>query len=209
MNINAVITADIVASTQLSRTDSKKLMKNLLLLLNPHLHEFFRGDSFQVYVKSAEDALPLLLQLKTVALKTLTDTSAPVTDIKACIGIGSVKLPVKTLRTANDEAFILSGRQFDKMKPAQRVAIVCSEKNETAGIGLRVIAQFLDYIFLHMTPKQASVVFELLMKRTQIETARRLKKSQATVHKHTQSSGWPEIEKLVGEYRLLTNTIQA
>ena len=61
MNINAVITADIVASTQLSRTDSKKLMKNLLLLLNPHLHEFFRGDSFQVYVKSAEDALPLLL----------------------------------------------------------------------------------------------------------------------------------------------------
>ena len=184
-------------------------MKNLLALLQGYLHEFFRGDSFQVYIKSPEEALLLLLQLKTVAMRTSPEASLPITDIKACIGIGTVKLPVKSLKTASDEAFILSGRNFDKMDRNQRLAIVCSPKDTIAEVGLRVLAQFVDYLFLRMTVKQASVVFELLMKRTQTETARRLKKSQATVHKHTQSSGWPEIEKLLREYKLLVNSIQA
>jgi hypothetical protein len=47
-----------------------------------------------------------------------------------------------------------------------------------------------------------------LVKRTQVETARRLKKSQATVHKHIQSAGWPEIERLLKEYQLLVDTIE-
>jgi hypothetical protein len=46
------------------------------------------------------------------------------------------------------------------------------------------------------------------MKRNQTETARKLKKSQATIHKHTQSAGWPEIEKLLAEYQLLIDSIE-
>lgn len=205
---SAVITADIVNSTQLSKTDSKKLMKNLQQMLQAHKYEFFRGDSFQVYIKSPMEALWLLLQLRTAAMKLSSEASTPIADIRACIGIGAVKLPIKFLKTADDEAFILSGRTFDKMKPDQRLAIISAEKNETINLGLRVIAHFIDYLFQRLTTKQASVVFELLMKRTQTETARKLKKSQATIHKHTQSAGWPEIEKLLMEYQLLVNAIK-
>ncbi len=208
MTPGAVITADIVNSTQLSKTDAKKLMKNLLVLLEQHKYEFFRGDSFQVCIKSPVEALWLLLQMRTVAMKHSPQASMPDTDIRASIGIGQVKLPVKSLRTATDEAFVLSGRVFDKMKPNQRLAITCNEKNHTINLGLGVIAHFLDYLFQRLTSKQASVVSELLMKRTQVETARRLKKSQATIHKHTQSAGWPEIEKLLMEYQLLVNLIE-
>lgn len=208
MAISAVITADIVNSTQLSKADAKKLMKNLINILQLYKYEFFRGDSFQVYVKSPVEALWLLLQMRTCAMKLPSETSMPVADIKASIGIGNVKVPINFLKTATDEGFILSGRTFDRMNTYQRLAIVSSEKNNTANIGLRVIAHFIDYLFQRLTTKQASVVFELLMKRNQTETARRLKKSQATIHKHTQSAGWPEIEKLLMEYQLLIDLIE-
>lgn len=208
MSHGAVITADIVNSTRLSKAETKKLMKNLLVLLQPHKYEFFRGDSFQVYVKTPADALLLLLQMRTTAMKLPAETSMPIADIRASIGIGAVKLPLKELRTASDEAFILSGRTFDKMKPGQRLTITCNEKNYTVNLGLGVVAQFIDYLFQRLTTRQASVVAELLMNRTQTETARKLKKSQATIHKHIQSAGWPEIEKLLTEYQLLINSIE-
>jgi biotin operon repressor len=208
MNPGAVITADIVNSTKLSKADNKRLIKNLLLILQPYTHEFFRGDSFQVYVKSPVDALQVLLQLRAVAMKLQPGASIPLADIRSSIGIGLVKQPVKTLRTATDEAFVLSGRSFDKLKPDQRLVISCTEKNQVANLGLNVIAHFIDYLFQRLTSKQASVVFELLLNRTQTEIARKLKKSQATVHKHVQSAGWPEIEKLLQEYRLLIDSIK-
>ncbi|HYK56415.1 MAG TPA: hypothetical protein VEV15_08025, partial [Flavisolibacter sp.] len=173
-----------------------------------HKYEFFRGDSFQVYVKSPADALSLLLQMRIAAMKLPAETSMPVADIRGSIGIGVVKPPIKDLRTASDEAFILSGRSFDKMKPGQRLTITCNEKNSTVNLGLGVLAQFIDYLFQRLTTRQASVVAELLMKRTQTETARKLKKSQATIHKHIQSAGWPEVEKLLTDYQLLINSIE-
>jgi len=208
MTTGAVITADIVNSTQLSKADNKKLMKALLGILETHQHEFFRGDSFQVYIKSPIEALWLLLQLRATAMKISSETSMPLSDIRGSIGFGAVKLPVKSLRTASDEAFILSGRTFDKMKTGQRLAISCAERNRVANIGLQVIAQFLDYLFQRLTYKQALVVSELLMKQNQTETARRLKKSQATIHKHLQSAGWPEIEKILTEYQHLVESIE-
>lgn len=203
----AVVTADIVNSTRLSKADYKKLMKNLSLILQEYQHEFFRGDSFQVFIKSPEDALRILLQTRTAAMK-LTETFVPVADIRASIGIGNVKLPVKSFQTASGDVFVLSGRAFDKMTKDERLTIVCDEKNKAVNLGLKLVAQFIDYLFQRLTFKQAAVVYELLMDRTQIETAKRLKKSQATVHKHVQSAGWPEIEKLLTDYKNLIPLIE-
>lgn len=207
MNKGAVITADIVNSTGLSKAESKKLLKNLALVLQSYPHEFFRGDSFQVFVKSPADALLLLLQARTAAIKISLEETAKA-DIRASIGIGSIKLPVKSLSTASGEAFTLSGRAFDKIDKAQRLIIVCNENNTAVNLGLQVISDFIDYVFHRLTVKQAAVVLELLMNRTQIETAKKLKKSQATVHKHTQSAGWPEIEKLLKNYKDIIKLIE-
>jgi hypothetical protein len=207
MSLSAVITADIVNSTKLSKAESKKLIKNLTGILLEHQHEFFRGDSFQVLVKSPDEALRILLHARTTAMK-LSGSSMPVADIRASIGIGNVKLPVKSFQTASGDVFILSGRAFDKMAKEERLIIICDEKNKAVNSGLKVISQFIDYLFQRLTFKQAAVVYELLMARTQIDTAKRLKKSQATVNKHTQAAGWPEIEKLLEEYKNLIALIE-
>lgn len=204
--IGAIITADIVNSTKLSKAEYKKLEKSLSVLLQDYPHEFFRGDSFQVFAKSPNDALRLVLQLRAAAIKISLEET--IVDIRASIGIGSVKLPVKSLKTASGEAFVLSGRAFDKMVKEERLAIVCDEKNKAVNLGLKLIAQFIEFIFQRLTVKQAAVVSELLMKRTQIEAAKKLKKSQATVHKHTQAAGWPQIEMLLKDYENLIQLIE-
>lgn len=207
MNPGAVITADIVNSTQLSKAEYKKLTKNLTAVFGEHQYEFFRGDSFQVFVKSPDKALQVLLQARVTAMK-LSGSSMPVADIRASIGIGSVKLPVKSFQTTTGDVFILSGRAFDKMTKDERTIIICDEKNKAVNLGLKVVSQFIDYLFQRLTFKQAAVVYELLLERTQIETAKRLKKSQATIHKHTQSAGWPQIENLLADYKNLIALIE-
>jgi hypothetical protein len=202
MTPGAVITADIVNSTRLSKAENKKLMKNLADIFQGHQHEFFRGDSFQVFIKSPNEALQILLQTRTAAMK-LSGSSMPVADIRASIGIGQVKLPVKSFQTATGDVFILSGRAFDKMAKTERTFIITNEKNKAVNLGSKLVSEFIDYLFQRLTFKQAGVVYELLLNRTQIETANLLKKSQATVHKHAQAAGWPEIEKLSADYKNL------
>jgi hypothetical protein len=206
MAIGAVITGDIVGSTTLDKATFKKLSKSFDTLLSGHQYEFFRGDSFQVYVKSPVDALPTVLQMRTTAMKISSDEI--VCDVKACIGVGQVKAVIKTLHSSTDEAFVLSGRNFDKIKPPQRLLIVCSDNNPVVQTGLQVTGDYIDYIFRHLTIKQAAVLFELQQNRTQTEVAKRLKKSQATVHKHAQAAGWPEMEKLLENYKQLISAIK-
>jgi hypothetical protein len=206
MTLSAVITADIVNSTQLPKANYKKLLKNLELLFGEYQYEFFRGDSFQVFLKSPGEALAVLLKARTAAIRLSENTSS--SDIRASIGIGTVKLPVKSIQTAIGDVFVLSGRAFDKLEKEERLSIVSDERNKAVNIGLVVISQFIDYLFQRLTFKQAAVVYELLMNRTQTETALRLQKSQATINKHTQAAGWPELEKLLAEYKDLISLIQ-
>ena len=72
-----------------------------------------------------------------------------------------------------------------------------------------MLSQFVDYLFQRLTVKQAAVVFELLMKRTQIETAKKLKKTQATINKHTQAAGWREIENLLEDFENCIQLIES
>ena len=208
MALRAVITADIVNSTKLSKGNQKKLMALLTSVLEGNKYEFYRGDSFQVFLKSPEDALLIALKIRVAAMKLPAETSAPMIDVKLSIGIGAITLPLKTLKTATGEAFVLSGRAFDQMKASQRLIIRCGEKNNVVNLGLKVLSDFMDYLFNRLTYKQAAVVFELLMNRTQVDAAKRLKKSQATINKHTQSAGWPEIENLLNEYRQFIQSIE-
>lgn len=207
MNLSAVITADIVNSTKLSKAEHKKLMKGLEVILQDQQHEFFRGDSFQVLFKSPGEALKILLQARTLAMK-LSGSSMPVADIRASIGIGHTKFPVKNFQTASGDVFILSGRAFDKMTKEERLTIVCEEKNKAINLGLKLISHFIDYLFQRLTFKQAVVLYELLLDRTQVDAAKKLKKSQPTVHKHSQAAGWNEIEKLLKEYQNLIALIE-
>lgn len=193
MPVAAVITADIVNSTLPVPKPGKKLVTQLSAVLKSYLFEFYRGDSFQVYVKDASAALKLAFQLRTAVRKL-----SAVYDVRISIGIGKVTGVVKLLRTANSEAFVLSGRTFDLLKDDQRLCIQSAD--EKANTALRVIGAFSDYLVKKLTAKQAEVVFELLKEQSQTAVANKLKITQSTVNKHAQSAGWMEMEKMLREY---------
>ncbi len=196
MPVAAVITADIVNSTVAGAGMGKKLIRKLDVVLENYKTEYYRGDSFQVYIQHPPDALSLVYQLRTTARKL-----SEIYDIRISIGIGQVTGRERDLRTAGSEAFILSGRLFDQLKDTQYLGI--QSAYETANIALGVIAQFSDYLLKKFTSKQAEVILELLKGQTQATIAKKLKKQQSTIHKHIHSAGWPEMEKLLYEYRQL------
>ncbi len=194
MPVAAVITADIVNSTVPGTAMGKKLVTQLSAVLKNYAFEFYRGDSFQVYTKDPLAALKLSFQLRAAARK-LSD----IYDVRISIGIGNVAARVRSLRTANSEAFVLSGRMFDQLKDTQRLWIESADGK--ANIAFRVIAGFADYMLKRLTSKQAEVVAELLKKQTQTQVSKKLKRKQSTINKHAHSAGWPEIEKLLYEYQ--------
>lgn len=209
--IGAVLTGDIVNSTKLLPTQEERLIKKLKDVLDKflgrHLHKFYRGDSFQVYMDKPEDALLMALKCRTLAIEIAgKEEAGVVSDIRISIGIGEVNLPIRDLGIAKGEAFLLSGRRFDVLQEAeQRLAIVSGEP--LADIGFQVMADYLDSIYSKMTGKQAEVIIELLSNTTQQQLAETLKKSKSTISQLANAGRWPEIERLLKQYELLINQI--
>ncbi len=204
MAIKAILTCDVVNSTKLTVAKEKKLVAVLNEICVSHKIEFFRGDSFQIFIKNPLQALELAMLCRAGALKLFKDQNARVADIRISIGLGEVKAPVKALATAKGEAFLLSGRTFDAIaKTNQRLAITIN--NPIANEGLQVIADFLNHIFEKVTGKQAEVLFELLHGKTQIAIATKTKKTKSTIHQLATAAQWVQIEKLLQQY---TNIIK-
>ncbi|MEO6317019.1 MAG: hypothetical protein ABIU63_07530 [Chitinophagaceae bacterium] len=205
MTVQAVLTGDIVNSTGMGAAAEKRLLKSLQQLLADHSFEFYRGDSFQVYIKDAGNALPVALMCRAAAIS-IGGRAGVLSDIRISIGLGKVVQPVKTLGTGKGDAFVLSGRAFDTLAGTDnRLAI--STANQLANEGLEVIAAYLGAIFKVMTGKQAGVIFELLKGESQQEVAVKLKKSKSTIHQHVTAGRWTEIEKLVQHYKNIINQL--
>ncbi|MFI5194274.1 MAG: hypothetical protein ACHQD7_09455 [Chitinophagales bacterium] len=202
MSLSAVITGDIVNSTRLPPGDEKKLIGRLSDILKPFQFAFYRGDSFQVYMKEPERALEIALLCRTMALGFAKEKTKKITDVRMGIGIGRVTEPVRDPGSANGEAFLLSGRTFDDLeKSGSRLAITSTD--EMANAGFSVLSDYINEICRKMSVKQANVIFELLQGYSQQETAIRLKKSKSTINQHVTAGSWNELEKLVLQYRRL------
>lgn len=202
MSIRAVLTGDIVNSTKLSAAKSAALGRKLQALFAKEavVFEFYRGDSFQAYVKDPAQALQLALLSRTAAIKLSKDDKQVLSDVRISIGIGAVTTAVRSLKTAKGEAFVLSGRKFDEMiKEQQRLAITST--NDLANLALQMMANYLNAIFKDMTGKQAEVIFELLKGGLQKEVASKIKKTKSTIHQRITAGRWPEIEILLQQYQ--------
>jgi len=203
MAIQAILTGDIVNSTRLGTSREKKLMKTLQQVFNNNKFEFYRGDSFQLFLNDATAALQTALLCRTFAIS-LSD--ADHFDVRISIAAGKAKTPSKALSASRDEPFILSGRAFDEMiKQEKRLAIITS--HSLANIGLEVICDYLNAVFSTLTRKQAEVIFELLQGKTQQMVADKFKKSKSTIHQHVSAGRWTEIEVLLKQYENIINQL--
>ncbi|HXB94845.1 MAG TPA: hypothetical protein VNU70_06795 [Puia sp.] len=203
----AALTGDIVNSTKLASRQEQGLLEALDSVLSGYVYEFYRGDSFQVYVEDPARALRLALLCRAIAVgETEGEEDPVVADIRISIGIGPAEQPVRNLGKAKGEAFLLSGRQFDRLQQnEERLAIVCGEP--TANIGFQAMADYLDSIFKAMTAKQARVIAALLQRETQQTAAQQLNRSKSTVSELAAAGRWPEIERLLEQYEMLINRL--
>jgi len=210
MATHAVITGDIVNSTKLDGRAEKKLIATLQKVLEPYKFEFYRGDSFQVYIREADKALQTVLLCRTVAIATKTKDEAASCDIRMSIGIGNVVSPLRSLASAKGEAFVLSGRAFDLLSQTDtRLAISIAEKGQKGiSYGFELVAAYIDSIYRGMSIKKAEVIFELLSGGSQQDAVKNLKKSKSTVSEIASSAKWPEIEWILTKYKKLINEIQ-
>ena len=204
---SAVLTGDIVNSTQLAPDVEQNLLASLEQLLSPYLIEFYRGDSFQVYVKDPAHALRVALSCRVLAIGLTGGEDGPVvSDIRISIGIGPVILPVRTPGTAKGKAFLLSGRLFDQFKETERRLSIASGM-DIADIAFEVMADYLDAIYKGMTTKQAVAIGRLLGGMAQQEVALELNKSKSTVSQLVNAGRWPEIEKIIQQFETLINQL--
>ena len=192
--VSAVITADIVNSTRLPEQSQRKLRATLHAVLQPFLFEFYRGDSFQVLVKDPRVALRLVLTLRTQARKISIHY-----DVRCSIAIGEISPRIRKLSTAADPAFVLSGRNLEKITNTEDRLII-SSKDGIVNHGFNLIAYFSDYVINDITEAQAEVLTLLLQGKTQQEVSRKLRKSAPTINKLARAAGWHEIARILAEY---------
>jgi len=206
-SVGAVLTGDIVNSTKLSPIQETRLLDVLGKLLHGHPHEFYRGDSFQAYIKDPSKALRLALTCRAVAVEITTkEEEAIKADIRIAIGIGEVNTPVRELGSAKGEAFLLSGRGLDELQRSeQRLAVTCN--NKIANIGLQITADYLDSIFRQMTGKQADIIVELLQGITQQQLTISREKAKSTISELANAGRWPEIDRILLQYSQLIELI--
>lgn len=206
MAMRAVLTGDIVNSTQLEKSGEKKLLKALHQVLEPYKFEFYRGDSFQVYMKDPQKSLRVALLCRLIAIGLNQGEYLTATDIRISIGIGNVITPVRTLGSAKGEAFVLSGRSFDEIQKTETRLAITAE-NKVVNTGLQVIADYINSILKGMTAKQAEVVVELLKGQIQQKVTTLLNKSKSTISQLVSAGRWNEIEKLLLQYETLINQL--
>jgi hypothetical protein len=195
--LNSVITGDVVRSTLLQKADETRLYKEMARIAGERPFEMYRGDSFQLYVKDAREALRVSFQIRCAARK--IDQPGPGFDIRQSIGLAVQRSPVRSLASAKGDTFIFSGRAFDTMKD-KNVMLVITSSSGLINHVFEMLAAFADDIFNAMTPKQAAVIAELLSGKTQQEVARKLKKAQPTINRQAQAARWTRIQELLAKF---------
>lgn len=205
--MQAILTSDIVNSTQLPNDRYEHLKFIISRILEGNKLEFYRGDSFQCLVEDGSDAFRLALLCRTYAISLTTDELERY-DIRISIGLDQSEEPVHQLASARSQAFLLSDRAFDELEESGKKLVIVSP-DPLANAGFDVLSDYVNEVFEGLTGRQAAVIHELLKQQTLEAVSKKLEKSKSTVHQHAQSGRWKEIDTIIAHYQkilsLLTN----
>ena len=204
--MHAVITGDIVNSTKLGEASERKLLEELHSILQPYQFEFYRGDSFQAYIKDSSEALSISLRCRTAAIGLTPEETPAISDVRISIGLGEVEGQVKTLGAAKGEAFLLSGRALDELEKTEGRLVITTE-NKLANLSFKIMSNYINSLYKQMTAKQAEVIIELLKGEAQQQVADKLNKSKSTISQHVTAGRWDEIEQVIKDYKNIIELI--
>lgn len=124
----AVITGDIANSQQHAPTVWLTPLKEELNRVgkSPRNWEIYRGDSFQLLIPDAADALLTAIRIK-AALRSLPGQSV---DVRMAIGLGEKTYDAERITESNGSAFVHSGEKFEMLKQEKQHIAVKSDHPE-------------------------------------------------------------------------------
>jgi hypothetical protein len=204
MMMNAAITADIVNSTLMDEASFPLLLKDLEHCFEHDKIEFYRGDSFQVFIKDAESVLLKCIMSRLLAIQYSRQTKV---DIRQSVSIGVLKSGVVKLGSNMEDLFVNSGRYFDKFQNSSRRLYISTGSPEK-DFTYEIIAEYTDSLMDRLTARQAKVLYHLLSGKTQAETATLLKLTPATISDHVKAARYEEIKSMLNKFKILTNQLQ-
>ena len=141
--LTSVITGDLINSRQLATSAWLQHLKATLTLLGEESHHWqvYRGDSFQLEIPLATDALEAAIFIK-ASIKTLKGL-----DVRMAIGLGEKAYGAEKVTESNGEAFINSGETFEnlyKQKTNLAIKSPWPDFDEDINIMLRLALTFMD-----------------------------------------------------------------
>lgn len=200
--MKAVITADVVGSTQI-KAEERGLLPKLIYDLAREIGTFctelqveiYRGDSFQVMVEAPQKAPLVGLLFRAGLRKSTLQVDGKQLDARMSIGVGTVSYVDDRVSLSDGEAFVLSGRGLDQLERNQRLSIHTS--SESVNAELRVETAFVDDIASNWSTLQSEAIYKsLLTNASQSEMAVRANTSQQNMGKRLDYAK----EKLVRMY---------
>jgi hypothetical protein len=189
--MTSVITGDIIRSRAQKTTTWMRPLKTALSRYGQETAdwEIYRGDSFQLEVKSPEKVLEAAILIK-ASIKQINKM-----DVRMAIGIGKKTHRARKISQANGSAFVNSGECFESLGK-KNLAI----RSPWPEVDLEVNL-LLDVALLVMnkwTTSSAEIV-RICVERpdaTQKVLARRLKISQSNISGRLRRAGFQEIMRI-------------
>lgn len=214
----AIITADIVDYTLLSKEGEDKVLQTIRSLFgndNSARHNIDsnysikRGDNIQIELKEPSIALETALLLKTAINKiNLNDESSkphPKIDARIAIGIGAITSKRESVDESTGDAYTYSGRTLDMMKKEKRI-LAFNSAVEHVNAELETEFKLLEVIMTGWSRYSAEVIYYTLLGLTQTEIGKKINKSQPAIYQRTKIAGWSGIRPLLKRFETITKT---
>jgi hypothetical protein len=212
----AVITGDIVDSSEVSGNEKDQLIQSLkeafddiqnLLKDNkpPPSFDVFRGDSFQGLLSDPAGVLRAALFIRTALRKNQPGKQKSDWDARISIGVGTVDYLPEEVSEGDGPAYRNSGPVLDELKGEHKLAI--KTPLQTINEELKVPCALLDAVISKWTQAQAEIVYMLLQNKAPKEIGNILDISRTAVHYRIKGAGWFAIEIFLQRYREIMNKI--
>ncbi|MBD3581544.1 sigma factor-like helix-turn-helix DNA-binding protein [Flavobacterium selenitireducens] len=194
--MTSIITADIVNSRKDPSGEWLPVLKRHLtgIASEPDEWEFYRGDAFQIEIKTPENALKTAISIKAL-LKTRK------LDARMSIGIGEKTVDAQKISESNGSAFVRSGELFETLKPQKLVLAIKTGDDETDE-QLNLMLRLISVLMSNWLPQSAEFVLAALQfpELSQEELGRKLNISQAAVSRRQKRAQFDLIMEIEAFY---------
>lgn len=164
--MTGIITADIVDSTKMD-VEVRNALPEILNKIADSLREvtslrleMYRGDSFQIVVDDYAKAPFVAVLMRIGLMRNSCMANMRKLDARVSVGIGKVSYLADTIGKSDGEAFVLSGRAFDKLGKRRLVVVTSDEKVNSE---LAVYESILDELLSDVTCARSRTIFAHLL----------------------------------------------